>query len=447
MVCFQPINKQCGNRRTSQETAAGVDNFEATERQKNLLVRRGLECGLQLLARLSHYRVYLTSEGRSKHRASNGGLRERQKQTIFDAMAPEKHTDNQERVSTTSSNLSNKSTTPSEEKNCFIRGNWLSALMKIHPPNVRGSKDSDRRISDASRSSLESSNLQDCIDLELHMSLSCGNVTNIVLGDPLHDYVYPQMRPDVQNATLREDLLNKLYLEYHGRLEYAIGGDVVDSLDDALSSAKAGEMSIAADAYNIVQRQGINLNFEKRGQFYVIKNIAEDQPIRKINQLHPLAPPQNGMPASRKSNSGISNNADYLKALPGLKKEANALIIEPLTPRIRNTDLMHLPAVMNRYYFKYVSRSALFRMKHSMDGHLPAQFREVTIMFISLGKANVSQRDELKKVQDVLMLGLESIIKCEGMLQQFAIDDKGKIQITQWNESKTNVSIQLLFII
>ncbi|RCH78414.1 hypothetical protein CU097_000614, partial [Rhizopus azygosporus] len=52
---------------TSEESAK-----DREARQRNVLVRKAIECGLQLLARLSHYRVYLTAEERTKHRSSVG---------------------------------------------------------------------------------------------------------------------------------------------------------------------------------------------------------------------------------------------------------------------------------------------------------------------------------------------------------------------------------------
>lgn len=52
---------------TSEESAKDKET-----RQRNVLVRKAIECGLQLLARLSHYRVYLTAEERTKHRSSVG---------------------------------------------------------------------------------------------------------------------------------------------------------------------------------------------------------------------------------------------------------------------------------------------------------------------------------------------------------------------------------------
>lgn len=376
----------------------------------------------------------MTAEERSKHRAPNGDRIEKQKQTIFDAMTPEENNGDYEKSSPSNSHPNIKSSTSSEEDHFFSMNNWVPAFMKKHPQHKKRSQDSDRRSSLVSESSVGNSDIENSVDLELHMSLSCGNVTNIILGDidptessiPLHLNTYPQVRNSMASSIGKATELDEFFLGYHGRLEYAIGGDVVDSLDEALSLAKAGEMSITPDAYEIVQSQAMNLTFEKRRGYFVIKNITEDQPIRKNNYPHTSPLRHNSSLASRKASAIVNNNADYLKTLPGLRTQATKMSLEPLIPRVRNTSYLYLPVELNRYYFKYISRSALYRLKNSVDGNLPAQFREVTIMFVSLGKPNVAERDELSKVQKAVLIAIRALVKYEGMLQQFAIDDKGK---------------------
>ncbi|KAI9469638.1 MAG: hypothetical protein EXX96DRAFT_586924 [Benjaminiella poitrasii] len=331
LVCFQPLL----NNESDSST-------EPSDRQKNVLVRRGIECGLQLLARLSHYRVYLTAEERSKHRTHQ-----------HSASSAPPQPDQQ----------------PTTHNN-----NFLSALFN----NYR-KRNANRRTSDASEiSMIETTN---CVDLELHMALACGNVTNIIVGD---------MDTLDQHSTLDG-------MEYHGRLEYAIGGQVVDALDEALSLAKAGEMSITPAAYEIMKRQ-IHLNFEQRRKYFVIKNFIKP-----------------------------SHHGEYhhLRALPGLRREySRADHQQPLVPRTRNV-YGDLPFEANQFYYKYINRSALYRMQRSSDDNLPAQFREVTIMFVSLGKTNVEDAEGVANVQKAVMIVIQILIKYEGMLQQFAIDDKG----------------------
>jgi hypothetical protein len=433
LVCFQPSKSRTEGERGSVDEASGIDDFAASDRQKNMLVRKGIECGLQLLARLSHYRVYLTAEEILKHRAPNGERKETQKQTIFDAMTSEINNDKHGHGTASSTQPLKKVPTSFEENNYFSVKNWVPAFMKKHSRLKRESIDKDRRASEASELSVGTSDIQNAVDLELHMALSCGNVTNIIVGDAdltesatiLNPTLYPQAR--LANPSGDKTVQDEFFIEYHGRLEYAIGGDVVDSLDEALSLAKAGELSITPAACEIVQRQSMNLNFESRRNYYVIKNITEDLSLHKNSNPHPSPLRHDGTPASRKISSVLNNNSDYLQTLPGLRTQANKLSIEPLMPRVRNTCHMNLPVGMNRYYFKYISRSALYRMKHSVDANIAAQFRDVTIMFISLGKTDVCKREGLIKVQKAVLLAIQNFVKFEGMLQQFAIDDKGNV--------------------
>lgn len=407
------------------------EDDEAFIRQKHLLVRRGIECGLQLLARLSHYRVYLTAEERSKHRTLSGDRREPEKPTIYDAMDASNHEG--ENSSSGSSNSRKVKPTTFEENGFLTIDNWMPTFLKKSgkKPHHKGK---NRRVSDSSEISGISSDLNNCIDLELHMSLSCGNVTNIILGDIdpnklssfQHPILYPQIKSTANNAADFDTAPDESFMKYHGRLEYAIGGGVVDSLDEGLSMAKAGEMSISPAAYDIVQQQGMNLTFERRRRFFIIKNILEDNNLNRNYNSHTSPLRSYNTATNKKASVAVHTNADYLKTLPGLRMGSSKIIFEPLVPRVRNTFHMNLPVESNTYYFKYISRSAVYRMQHSIDGIPPAQFREVTIMFISLGKTDVTKENGLLKVQKAVLLALQSLVKYEGNVQQFAIDDKGE---------------------
>lgn len=418
LVCFQSIKT---DRRDSEETTLIEDELETSERQKNLLVRRALECGLQLLARLSHYRVYLTAEERSKHRAPHVENMD----DIFDAMNPNQTSPGGNSNTNKPKTASVKGTTPSPH----LQWSWLPQFMKSNKHSKTDK--ATRRQSDVSEASASLD--VNAVDLELHMALSCGDIINIVLGDsdpikpskPQSPGSPPQLNPGTENnskgATVT--VIDKFFMEYYGRLEYAIGGDVVDSLDEALSTAKAGEMSLTAKAYEVVHRQSINLTFEQRRQYYIINTGIDKHQIRKVTG----AARYGGGSHSRKSSTASTNNLDYLRTLPGLRIEGAKVSVEPLIPRIRNTSHMNIPVDTNRNYFKYINRSALYRMQHSVDGSLPAQFREATMMFVSLGKADVTTKEGLDAIQKAVLIVIQVLVKCEGVLQQFAIDDKGKL--------------------
>ena len=361
--------------------------------------------------------MYLTAEERSKHRSPV--MDDRKKQSIFDAMTP--HEEKDESVK----DVPGLHSPTGYQPNAFLSMNhWVPDFMKSK--NKHTSKIKDRRFSDTSDTSYNTatSDVNNSVDLELHIALSCGNVTNIILGDLDPQDKTPKSKSDTPNTNMNSKF-DHFILEYHGRLEYAIGGDIVDSLDDALCVAKAGELSITPAAHHIMQRQSMSLAFEKRGRFFVIKNITEDLAQRKPSNPSPL---RTGTALNvRKHGSISSSNVDYLKTLPGLSTKASKVSILPLVPRVRNTYHMELPMERNSYYFKYINRSAFYRLQHSVDGNLPAQFREVTIMFVSLGKTDVQTKQGLAQIQQAVCLAIQGLVKYEGMLQQFAIDDKGNV--------------------
>jgi hypothetical protein len=433
-VCFQPF--QSDRRDSDESTLFGEGEDEISERKKNLLVRKALECGLQLLARLSHYRVYLTAEERSRHRAPYEEEWD-SKEAIFDAMNPNDSSSSQN-TDLNNENTSKKSSgdrSISREEGMASVDYWKSCFQNINSGKKKKNIKKDnkkRKQSDVSDKTTKHINQNSGIDLELHMALSCGNVTNIILGDldpresatHQHPASFPQLRTDNANTTNPSGpnvVMDEFFLEYHGRLEYAIGGPVVDALDEALSIAKAGEMSLTESAYEVIQRQSLALVFEPRRRFYVMNDIVDKVPLRKSH-----LPSRSSTGTHSRKGSGVGNcNSDYLRSLPGLYTHGTRLEVEPLIPRIRNTSFMNIPINSNSDFFKYINRSALYRLRHSIDDTLPAQFRDVTIMFVSLGKTDVTTREGLYNVQKAVLVAIQVLVKYEGMLQQFAIDDKG----------------------
>ncbi|KAI8139465.1 hypothetical protein BJV82DRAFT_521836 [Fennellomyces sp. T-0311] len=410
LVCFQP---NISKRTLSPDHTVGLDeeDCDVSSRKKNMLMRRAVECALQLLARLSHYQVYLTAEERTKHRTPNGQIRRRSQDeasntpryNIFDV----RNDNNVQKQKGRDTSMARRQSFETETSMSFSR--W--GIKRLWKKGIFGRKKrQDRRFSEASEATARDIN---AIDLELHIALSCGDVINIIVGETDGDEGELGFSTTYRHSMLaRPDTTpNDYYLQYHGRLEYAIGGPVVASLDDALSAAKAGELSITPEAYARIQHLSMGyLSYDYRDGFYVVRDNdpagphAKSTPI-KHHQEHP--------------------NADYLQEMPGLMRQASQLNIEPLVPRIRNKSYMQLSAEANPYYFKYVNRSAVYRLSMSPDGNFPAQFREITIMFVSLGKVDVATDDGLQAVQDAMCAVVRSLVRYEGVLQQFAIDDKG----------------------
>lgn len=438
---------------------------ETSRRQKGVLVRRAIECSLQLLARLSHYRVYLTAEERSKHRTSSGDIdrhpvRGRKAQRFFLFDAPGTRND-EEHGRSSSSSSSGEDTIPKPEGFEYPDEYTMAFGIWNCFPFMRRRHKHSRVYARRSSESSDSSSGSNTIDLELHIAISCGDITNIVIGEmnPRNNSRRLEWFPPTATLNNNNDdntnrasqrfssmsayetnELDSYFMEYTGRLEYAICGPAVESLEDALAAAKAGEMSMTPEVYDLALKQSLELTYERRRQFYIVKGY-EEQPRRGSNS---------GRHHGNLSNhSKNTQSASYLASRPELRKQASKLNIEPLVPRIRNKSQMQLSSEESSpHYFKYVNRSALYRLEHSPDGNFPAQFRDVTIMFVSLGKLNCASPEGLETAQKAAVLAMQILVKYEGtmtsygkkdimqdsqpfdagMLQQFAVDDKGKCQ-------------------
>ncbi|KAI8987603.1 hypothetical protein BDF20DRAFT_277734 [Mycotypha africana] len=426
LVSFQPNNFDDDQMDISNDPTAK----DKLARQKNLLVRRAVECGLQLLARQSHYRVYLTAEERTKHRSSltgeidrRGSAAKNQRFFLFDGGSANT-ADSEASTSRDSLHLSPvpdlDHSYPEEYSTSFNFWNLISLLF---------SKNKNNKVHTARRAcgdALESSANQEkpnAIDLDLHIALSCGDVTNIVIGEANVSLESHARRNSTYMKESNVESLTIYPLEYTGRLEYAICGPAVESLEDALSAAKAGEMSITPEAYELFQNQTMSLVCEKRNQFYVVKSSETTTISKRGGAIGGVASRQFHSSSHQKTPS--IPNATYLADRPGLKTRAATLNIEPLIPRTREMNYWKAESDPNPNYFKYINHSALYRLQHSPDDNFPAQFRDATVMFISLGKLNPATPEGLSIAQKATYTTIRILIKYEGILQQFAVDDKG----------------------
>ncbi|KAI8376559.1 uncharacterized protein BYT42DRAFT_575048 [Radiomyces spectabilis] len=432
LVCFQA---DLEDDQTADDPLQGSRSRNAISlRQKSVLVRRAVECGLQLLARQSHYRVYLTAEERSKHRGSTNREIERRDRGsgssrffLFDGGS----TSNNSRTSSDDRRASSIDSIPIptlQQQNVNNPEEYSMAFSFWHCFPFFHKKN---RVY-ALRHSLNTNHSDDdrnAIDLELHIAVSCGDITNVIVGDvgtnthietPLSPSKATNRKSHYSYASMEgsDATGSDQYLEYFGRLEYAVCGNTVEALEPALTLAKAGEMSITPEVYVYIQQQPLVASFERRRDFYIIKsthnNHNQSPPPRKTSPLrHPM------------QKSSTAPNLSYLADRPALKQQANNLNIEPIIPRIRNTSYLRLSTDANPNYHKYLNRSALYRLQHSVDDNFPAQFRDVTIMFINLGNVNVANKDGLMMAQKAVKIAMKALVKYEGVLQQFAVDDKG----------------------
>lgn len=397
-------------------------NEEKSARTKNVLVRKAVECGRQLLARQSHYRVYLTAEERSKHRSlATGEIDHRAKNKdqeqrflLFDGSV--NATDSEGSVSRES--LQNMSSVLdidySYAEEYSVSFNFWNCIPVLFGKERKNRVYATRRASDTSNTTKKE---PDAIDLELHIALSCGDITNVILGDIKADSTTTTAEKKQRNrfsyiSTNGSANAVDYTVDYAGRLEYAICGPAVESLEEALSAAKAGEMSITPEAFELFQHQTTQLSYEKRRQFYVIK--SSDTVVTASNRKGPGGwhyYPTYGKHARQQSTSNIS----YFPDKPGLTARSGRLMIEPLILRTRDTSLLELASDQNPNYIKYINRSALFRLQHGPDDNFPAQFRDATIMFISLGKLNVATPEGLQIAQRATYTTIQTLVKFEGI--------------------------------
>ncbi|KAG0042364.1 hypothetical protein BGZ83_000554 [Gryganskiella cystojenkinii] len=162
-----------------------------------------------------------------------------------------------------------------------------------------------------------------------------------------------------------------------GRLEYAICGEQMATIDDALNMARAGEVTITKSAWKYVNPDMYPWS-EPRRNCFILRNV---QP-----------------PAA----------ADV-----------------PLMRRIRNDKMLNTAVESNSHYYKYINKSAIHRLILYPDNTFPAQFRNATILFISLGDVKPWTPEGLAWCQKAILAVHKVTSTYEGFIQQFAVDDKG----------------------
>ncbi|KAI8994507.1 hypothetical protein BDB01DRAFT_840989 [Pilobolus umbonatus] len=424
LVCFQPIPFDTNDGTTDTTTEDSI-------KRKKDLITRAVDCGLQLLAKQSHYRVYLTAEERSKYRSSAVDDKKvnPQRFVIFDGETSSVNSRGSFSDGSTTS-LGNDFDHRYFKKYSIAFSLW-DFIPVIFGKSRKNKVYATRRVSDTSDTTTE----RNAIDLELHIALSCGDITNVVLGDikpSKHSTHYSRSSysPSPVSPIHRRSTRNKRcsymsvndndsgnqVLEYQGRLEYAICGPAVESLEDALTNANAGEISITPEVYSLYQQDNPILRCEKRKQFYILKSSLVKPSHRKnsrfANHLHHHHSQKTLIPSHHLL-------CDHVNAT------TSTLNTESIISHSRNSSVIELPVDKNSNYLKYINRSALYQLQHSTDENLMPQFRDVTIMFISLGKLNVAIESGLKIAQKAVYTTIQTLVKYEGVLQQFAIDDKG----------------------
>lgn len=294
------------------------------------------------------------------------------------------------------------------------------------------------------------------IDLELHIAVSCGDITNIILGDmndeddpiinkdttkgsssrplsSIHNYDIDLPSPSNNRLSMissnsGNDPSEQQSLPYNGRLEYAICGPAVEALDAVISLAKAGEMCITPDAFDLIKRHySIPFSYEKRKQFYIIRETAtnhtaslngstlSEKPTKRPHHYY-YNPVYGTIKHPLPGNIIQSNNYLVESSRSRQSSYANpSTTIRQTTPIIFDFDKDRDDGD-NPAYLKYINQSALFRLQQGVDNSFSAQFRDVTIMFISLGKLNPATKEGLQKAQEAVRLCIKVLLKYEGRI-------------------------------
>ncbi|KAF9204756.1 hypothetical protein BGZ49_004914 [Haplosporangium sp. Z 27] len=208
---------------------------------------------------------------------------------------------------------------------------------------------------------------EDSHDLQLHLAMSAGNISNIIIGDIGHD-----------------NGLDNLLQQTTGRLEYAICGEQMATIDDALNMARAGELILTDVAWS-----------------YIVDS-SKDLKEKEI-KLHG---------AEKRKNCWVIKNTQNINE-------------DPLLRRIRNDKLLNTSVESNPHYYKYINKSAIHRLMLHPDSDFPAQFRTVTILFVSLGDVKPWTTEGLATCQKAIYQVHKVTSEFEGFIQQFAVDDKG----------------------
>ncbi|KAF9950478.1 hypothetical protein BGZ70_001340, partial [Mortierella alpina] len=220
----------------------------------------------------------------------------------------------------------------------------------------------------------------DSHELQLHLALSAGPISNIIIGD-----------------IGRENGLDNLLEQTTGRLEYAVSGEQMADIDDALNMARAGELTITASAWDLVDKETYKWVEPRRNNF-ILKN-----------------------------NKSVHYD-------------------DKLLSRVRNDKLLKKSVESNPHYYKYINKSAIHRLILYPDSTYPAQFRNVTILFVSLGHIKAWTPEGLDICQRAIYQIHRTTSEYEGpepekqilelpwltfkgpligFIQQFAVDDKG----------------------
>ncbi|KAK3831958.1 MAG: hypothetical protein J3R72DRAFT_373103, partial [Linnemannia gamsii] len=328
------------------------ENPAAILKRNKITVRKAIDCGLELLARLSNYQIYLSEREYSRKLSAStlGGE---------DGSSDDGNGARTNDSTASGSIISTKAGSTGSNKN--RGGSFLNNAKNLFTHANASDQQSNVSTTEGTpvpEEGFASSN--DSHDLQLHMALSAGDIANIIIGDQGDD-----------------DAFNNLLTQRTGRLEYAICGEHMASIDDALNMARAGEVTITKRAWKYVNPDSYPGSEPRRNCFILRSNQPTDN------------------------------------------------VETPLIRKVRNDNILSGLADADPNYYKYINKSAIHRLILYPNSNYPAQFRNVTILFISLGDVKPWLPEGLAFCQKAMCIVHQVTSAYEGFIQQFAVDDKG----------------------
>ncbi|KAF9346006.1 hypothetical protein BGX26_002527 [Mortierella sp. AD094] len=441
LVVFQadPVIDSDSNTPSSDMT--GEDDGTNLTRRNRVIVRKAMECGRELLARLSNYRIYL-SEREFSRKLSGSSINESTLSSTTPGIGTGPNDDGYFSASNASQGGNGNNQWNNFSAGTMSSGTGSIAYSYLSVPASRSntsiSMTSSHQSSGASSSGPRRSSVPNNSGSPLSSKFPSGNNLDIAGGNRGRDESFPSYsRPGSttskksragaflasaknfftnsnfsdRQGVLTDDMtenshelqlhlamsagpicdmghdngLNNLLLRTTGRLEYAICGEQMATIDDALNMARAGELILTDAAWN-----------------YIVDPSKDNKDNKEIKLLG----------AERRRHCWILKN----------NQNTNE---DPLLRRIRNDKLLNTSVESNPHYYKYINKSAIHRLILYPDNTFPAQFRTVTILFVSLGDVKPWTREGLATCQKAIYQVHKVTSEYEGFIQQFAVDDKG----------------------
>ncbi|KAF9431147.1 hypothetical protein BGZ94_008297 [Podila epigama] len=435
LVVFQ-ADPEADRVLTAADSPSSEDRNTVSRRDK-VTVRKAIECGLELLARLSNYRIYLSEREYSRKLSGQKGSTSISGDESPMSVGPNSPWDDGNNGNLMSMNNSQSGNSNSSWNNANANASGygpvsssngsISSNSYLNVPQGRsssssngaGSFDNPRRSSVpnnavspmstvtkfASGTNLDSLAMTGIYGNDGHnnsnsrnsyrkreeslMSSRPGSTTSkhnragnffnnakqLFTNSNVNDRYNTIAVEDLSEDVLELQLHMAMTAGPICRLEFAICGEQMATIDDALSMARAGELTITKEAWACVV-PGSYPWVEQRRQCYILKNNQQ-------------------------------TNDD------------------PLLRRIRNDRLFNTPVESNPHYYKYINKSAIHRLILYPDNTFPAQFRTVTILFVSLGNVKPWTPEGLETCQKAMFEVHKVTSEYEGFIQQFAVDDKG----------------------